>query len=172
MATVTRYLTLLLSTVLQLSSCLELDGVMMPDRAWIENNGDVETYKKIYRESVEHPGKYWSEVAQSFEWRGEVVATLSDYDNLYSFNFDKKKGPIYVEWFKHLKTNLAYNALDLQIEKGLKDKVALYHERNEIETSVTELGASQRTQFTYSQLRDEVCVFICDGGATFSLTHY
>jgi acyl-coenzyme A synthetase/AMP-(fatty) acid ligase len=45
-----------------------------------------------------------------------------------------------VEWFKGSTTNLAFNALDVQIEqKGKGDQVAVYCERNAID----EAGAFQ-----------------------------
>lgn len=54
--------------------------------------------------------------------------------------------------FKGSTTNLAYNALDKQIELGRGAQVAMFAERN----GVGEASAHQPDQYTYSELRDEV----------------
>lgn len=125
----------------------------MPNKPWIEENGDFETsYQKEYLKSIEEPGKYWTNIAKQFKWQNEELLTTDNHNDLFNFNFDKKKGPIFVEWFKNMKTNLAYNALDFQIiDKGLGNKIALYYERNEVD----EIGG-YKSEYTYSYLRDEV----------------
>jgi hypothetical protein len=54
--------------------------------------------------------------------------------------------------FKGSTTNLAYNALDKQIELGRGNQVAMFAERN----NVGEAAAHQPDSYTYSELRDEV----------------
>jgi len=54
--------------------------------------------------------------------------------------------------FKGSTTNIAYNALDKQIELGRGDQIALLAERND----VGEVAPHQPASYTYSELRDEV----------------
>ena len=52
-------------------------------------------------------------------------------DKHMSFNFDIRAGPIKIEWFKGGKTNIAYNCLDRNIERGLGQELAFIWEGNE-----------------------------------------
>jgi acetyl-CoA synthetase len=104
----------------------------------------LEDRMKQYRESVEQPSQYWARVAkQNFFWK---TLWESD-DNVFSFNFDKTKGPISIKWFDGATTNICYNAVDRHIEAGKKDKVAFYWEGNDV---------GETSAITYGQLHDEV----------------
>ena len=46
-------------------------------------------------------------------------------------NFDARQGDVNIEFFKGAKTNLAYNCLDANINKGLGDKPAIIFESDE-----------------------------------------
>jgi hypothetical protein len=46
-------------------------------------------------------------------------------------NFDVRKGPIHTSWFKGGRTNLCYNCLDRNIERGLGDELCFIWEGNE-----------------------------------------
>jgi hypothetical protein len=48
-----------------------------------------------------------------------------------SCNIDVRNGPVSVSWFKGGTTNLAYNCLDRNVERGLGDKPCLIWEGNE-----------------------------------------
>lgn len=48
-----------------------------------------------------------------------------------SYNFDVRNGPVSNSWFKGGTTNMAYNCLDRNIEKGLGDNTCFIWEGNE-----------------------------------------
>ena len=133
----------------QLSNISESYAV--PD-AWLsrplKNLANLREYKAKYAASIEHPAAFWSSVASEYEWRGNQL----DPEEGLKYNFDRSEGPIFIEWFKGSRTNLAYNALDRQIAAGKGDKVAIFSERN----GIGESAPHQPESYTYSELRDEV----------------
>jgi hypothetical protein len=60
-----------------------------------------------------------------------AVASVQWDDKHMEYNFDVRTGPINVSWFKGGTTNLCYNCLDRNIEKGLGDSVCFIWEGNE-----------------------------------------
>ncbi|KAL4563771.1 hypothetical protein LXL04_027816 [Taraxacum kok-saghyz] len=68
-------------------------------------------------------------------------------EQVYSENFDIRKGNINIEWFKGGITNICYNCLDKNIESGNGDKIALHWEGNE---------PGVDDSLTYNQLLDKV----------------
>lgn len=60
------------------------------------------------------------------------------------YNFDMSQGPIDIKWFKGSTTNISYNCLERNIEKGLGDKTALLWEGNSPE---------EHSEVTYSELK-------------------
>lgn len=44
--------------------------------------------------------------------------------NHFEHNFDMRKGPISVKWFKNGKTNMCYNCLDRWVAAGRGNQVA------------------------------------------------
>jgi hypothetical protein len=112
-----------------------------------QNLDSIDDYKSRYERSINDPKAFWAEVGAQFEWRGLPLS-----ESASSFNFDRTKGEVYVEWFKGSRTNLAFNALDRQIALGKGNQIALLCERNEID----ETGLFQPDTYTYTELRDEV----------------
>ena len=80
----------------------------------------MEQYREMYKQSVEDPEQFWGKVAENFHWRSKPTGKFLDY------NFDVRKGPISIKWMEGAVTNVCYNMLDLNIEKGLGDNVAFY----------------------------------------------
>jgi acetyl-CoA synthetase len=72
-------------------------------------------YERLYRESLDDPDAFWSDVAQELHW-------FKRWDRVYEWNEP------FVKWFVGGQTNPSYNCLDLQIERGRGDKVAFYWE--------------------------------------------
>ncbi|TNE46340.1 MAG: acetate--CoA ligase [Deltaproteobacteria bacterium] len=100
--------------------------------------GSMEEYREMYERSVADPEAFWGEIAQQFHWH-------KPWDKVREYDFENE---ISIEWFKGGQTNLCYNAIDFQIEKGRGDQTAIIWEGND-------LGEERR--FTYKQLLDEVC---------------
>jgi acetyl-CoA synthetase len=94
----------------------------------------MEEYERTHKRSIDDPEAFWGEVAKESHW-------FKPFDKVLEW-----EAP-FAKWFVGGKTNVAYNCLDLQIERGLGDHLAILWEGE---------PGDVRT-LTYSQLRDEVC---------------
>ena len=81
------------------------------DQAYIKSRAE---YEKMWKESVDDPEKFWGDMASNLFWFKKWLKVNRE---------DFSKGEI--EWFIGGKTNISYNCLDAQIEKGKGDKVAI-----------------------------------------------
>ena len=89
------------------------------------------------------PTDFWAEIAS------EYVEWFKKWDKVEEYNFDIRKGPIYLKYFEGGKLNVSYNCLDKQL-KTRGNKVAIQWEGNE---------PSEDRALTYKQLHEEVCKF-------------
>ncbi|MEE6464456.1 hypothetical protein FKM82_006263 [Ascaphus truei] len=106
---------------------------------------DFNTYKDLYRKSIQNPQEFWMDVASEFYWKTPPSGKLFDY------NFDLTKGKIFVEFMKGAKTNVCYNVLDRNVmEKNLGDKTAFFWEGN---------APTDSSVISYGHLLKEVCKF-------------
>ncbi len=124
---------------------VELKAVYpVPDRvrkkAYINSK---EEYEKIYRRSLEDPEGFWGEIAD------EYVTWFKKWDKVEDYNFDHRKGDIYVKFFEGGKLNVSYNCLDKQL-KTRGDKIAIQWEGNE---------PGEEKAYTYKMMHEEVCKF-------------
>eukprot|EP00892_Ulva_mutabilis_P006453 jgi/Ulvmu1/417/UM001_0424.1 len=103
---------------------------------------DAETYREMYDKSINQPEEFWGEIASEFKWEQKWD------DSHMSYNFDMRNGPVNIEWFKGGTTNISYNCLDRNIERGLGDSPCFIWEGNEPTDSST---------LTYSEVLEEVC---------------
>jgi acetyl-CoA synthetase len=109
------------------------------ERAWIKS---YEEYKKMYDRSLSDPEGFWGEVAEGFTW-------FKKWDKVVDFNYDRREGKIFIEWFKNAKTNITVNCLDRHLEtRG--DQVAIIWEGNE---------PGDDKKITYKELHEQVCKF-------------
>jgi acetyl-CoA synthetase len=83
----------------------------------------MDQYNTMYRKSIEDPEGFWSGVAENFHW-------FSKWDEVCGHNYDRREGPISIEWFKGAKTNVCYNCVDRHLETRA-DKTAIIWEGNE-----------------------------------------
>lgn len=103
-----------------------------------------EQYEQMYRESVDHPEQFWSKIARNeFHWE----KPFSD-DKVLAWNFDRRKGKVFVEWFKDGVTNICYNAVDRHAAAN-PDRIAFHWEGND--------PGDDHHSVTYGQLKDNVC---------------
>ncbi len=109
-------------------------------RAYISGR---EAYDKIWKRSIDDPDGFWSEIAK------EYVEWFKPFDKVMDYNFDIKKGPIYVKFFEGGKLNVSYNCLDRNL-KTRANKVAIQFEGNE---------PGDDRAITYKQLHEAVCKF-------------
>ncbi len=95
-------------------------------------------YAKTYARSLEDPEGFWGEVAEDVHWYKKWDKVLDD------------SNPPFYKWFVGGEVNTCYNALDLHVETGRADQLALIYD-----SPVTD----QVKTFTYRELRDEVARF-------------
>lgn len=76
---------------------------------------DPTEYERLYRQSIDDPEAFWGEAAKELHWF-EPFRQVLDWQEPHA------------KWFVGGKMNLAYNCLDLQVERGLANKVAFYWE--------------------------------------------
>lgn len=105
--------------------------------------GSMDAYKKLWKRSIEDPEGFWSEIAS------EYVEWFKKWDKVEEYNFDVRKGPIYLKYFEGGKLNVSYNCLDKHL-KTRGNKVAIQWEGNE---------PGEDRALTYKQLHEEVCKF-------------
>jgi acetyl-CoA synthetase len=100
----------------------------------------MDEYRRIYRESIDNPEKFWADAANQLHW-------FRKWDKVLQWQ------PPYAKWFVGGQTNVAYNCLDRQIAAGKGDKVAIIWE-GEPEKHAGKGGDVRR--ITYKRLRDDV----------------
>mmetsp|Transcript_41129 Transcript_41129/g.74501 ORF Transcript_41129/g.74501 Transcript_41129/m.74501 type:complete len:675 (+) Transcript_41129:93-2117(+) len=105
----------------------------------------MEEYQTMYKASIEDPETFWGDMARGFHWETPFTKVGP------TFNFDRAKGPVHMSWFDGGKTNIAYNCLDRNIEKGLGDRTAIHYECNDMD--------DQHASFSYTQVLEMVCKF-------------
>ena len=98
-----------------------------------------EQYTETYKRSIEQPEQFWTEIADSFEWR-------QTWDKVLDWNFKEPN----VKWFLNGKLNITENCIDRHLEAN-GDKAAIIWESNDV-------NEVNRT-LTYNELHAEVCRF-------------
>ena len=91
-----------------------------------------------YQQSIEHPEVFWRKQAEQIKWY-EFPETILSQDE-HGF----------YRWFAGGKLNTAYLALDVHIEDGRGDQLALVYDSP---------AANMQQKFTYEELRDTVAKF-------------
>ena len=95
-------------------------------------------YELAFQKSISDPVGFWGEAAEDCHWYKKWDKVLDDSNK-----------PFY-RWFVGGEINTCYNALDLHIEKGRGNQVALIYDSPVTNTI---------KKFTYTKLRDEVAKF-------------
>jgi acetyl-CoA synthetase len=93
----------------------------------------LEEYETLYRRSVENPEEFWAAAASELHW-------FEPWTQALEWNEP------WAKWFVGGKMNLAYNCLDLQVERGRGGKTAILWE--------SESGEVRK--YTFLQLLDQV----------------
>ena len=102
-----------------------------------------DAYDKMWKRSIEEPDAFWGEVGK------ETVEWFKPFDKVMDYNFNIKKGPVYVKFYEGGKLNVSYNCLDRHL-KTRADKVAIQFEGNE---------PTDDLALTYKTLHEKVCKF-------------
>ncbi len=102
-----------------------------------------EEYESLYRRSIEDPEGFWGEVAGDFHFFRKWDRVL-EWERPFS------------RWFVGGRTNVSYNCLDLQIERGRGDHTAILWEGEPCDDAGQPKDVRR---FTYRELLAEVCRF-------------
>ena len=97
-----------------------------------------EKYKKSYEKSIKTTQDFWSEVSQDIFWYKKPTKILNS------------KNPPFYKWFEDGITNTCYNAVDLHVENGNGEKVAIIYD-----SPIT----NNQKKITYNQLKNDVSIF-------------
>lgn len=92
-------------------------------------------YSEVFKQSVTNPEVFWGNAAGEVTWKKPCTKVL-----------DGSNPPFY-KWFVGAELNTCYNAIDVQVENGRGDQVAVIYDSPVTNTV---------TKFTYSQLKDRV----------------
>lgn len=81
----------------------------------------MDRYKELYDKSIDNPAEFWADIASEFFWK-----VPPSKEKFMDFNFDTRKGNVFIKWMEGAVTNISYNVLDRNVEKGLGENVAFY----------------------------------------------
>ena len=95
-------------------------------------------YEEIYQRSLHDPEGFWAEAAEDIHWYKKWDKVLDD-----------SRKPFY-RWFVGGMVNTCYNALDLHVESGRADQLALIYDSPVTNTV---------KKYTYAELLDHVARF-------------
>ena len=96
------------------------------------------SFKQIYDQSINKPEEFWQNVSEDIFWFKKPTQILN-----------KDKPPFY-KWFCDGVTNTCYNALDIHIDQGRGERIALIYD-----SPIT----GNKKKFTYNDLRGKVSKF-------------
>lgn len=95
-------------------------------------------YTTLHQRSLSEPEAFWKEIAENVAWTKPPTQILDQSNSPFS------------RWFTDGEINACYNALDIHVESGRGDQVAIYYD-----SPVTE----SKEQITYQQLLTRTAVF-------------
>ncbi|MFA6981101.1 MAG: acetate--CoA ligase [Ignavibacteriaceae bacterium] len=121
-----------------ITSVMDEKRVFHPDKEFtkIANIKSMAQYKKMYKESILNPEKFWGDIAGELHW-------------FKYFTKAKQWNPPHAKWFIGGKTNLSYNCLDRHLTTWRRNKAAIIWEGEPGETRI----------LTYQVMYREVCKF-------------
>lgn len=98
-----------------------------------------EEYQTQYKKSIEHPEKFWEEIADTFIWKQKWDAPLK-------WNFETPD----VNWFINGKLNITENCLDRHLQHKAEETAILWEPNNPDE---------EVRKISYKELHEQVCRF-------------
>jgi len=96
----------------------------------------LDAYRKLYKESIENPDKFWGGVAEELHWYKKWDRVLDESD-----------APFF-KWFAGGKTNISYNCIDRNLAKNAKKPAIVW-----------EGEPGDKRTLTYADLHREVGIF-------------
>ena len=95
-------------------------------------------YLDVYNESIKNPENFWKKISENIFWYKKPTKILNS-DN-----------PPFYKWFQDGTTNTCYNAIDLHVDNGNGEKIAIIYD--------SPITNSQK-KITYAQLKNQVSIF-------------
>ena len=95
-------------------------------------------YQETFDRSIQHPDEFWGEIAKDVHWYKPWDKVLDDSDKPY------------YRWFTGAEVNTCYNALDLHVNEGRGDQLALIYD-----SAMT----GEVRKYTYRELTEETARF-------------
>ena len=95
-------------------------------------------YKEIYDSSINNKEEYWKKVSNEIFWYKKPSKILNT------------SNPPFYKWYEDGMTNTCYNAVDVHIDNGNGEKVAIIYD-----SPITGV----KNKFTYNQLKEKVSFF-------------
>jgi len=95
-------------------------------------------YDEAFAQSIGEPEVFWGKAAEAVHWTRRWEKVLDDSNK-----------PFY-RWFRGGELNTCYNALDVHVDEGRGDQLALIYDSPVTDTV---------KKYTYTELRDEVALF-------------
>ena len=83
---------------------------------------DIDHYKEVYQQSVDYPGKFWADQAETFTWKKK-------WDRVMDCDMRKPD----IKWFTGGKLNITENCLDRHLAER-PNQVAILWEPNNQDT--------------------------------------
>ena len=100
---------------------------------------NLQQYEKLYKQSVDNPEVFWTDIAESFIWKNK-------WSKVVDFDFSKPS----FKWFTDAKLNITENCLDRHVEAH-PDKTAIIFEPNDPNQPAEHIS--------YRELHSRVCKF-------------
>ena len=98
----------------------------------------TQKYNEIYQKSIENREDFWKEISNNIFWYTKPTKILNS-DN-----------PPFFKWFEDGVTNTCYNALDLHVDQGNGEKLAIIYD-----SPIT----GSKENITYNKLKEKVALF-------------
>ena len=95
-------------------------------------------YKDIYQKSIQNREGFWKNISENIFWYKKPTKILNSAN------------PPFYKWFEDGVTNTCYNALDLHIDEGRGNKLAIIYD-----SPIT----GTKKNITYNELKDKVSLF-------------
>ena len=96
------------------------------------------SFDEIYQNSIQKPEEFWENISNDIFWFKKPSKILN------------KSNPPFYKWFEDGITNSCYNAVDLHIDQGRGEKIALIYD-----SPIT----GNKAKLTYNQLKEKVSKF-------------
>ena len=96
----------------------------------------IESYRTLYKKSLENSEKFWGEVAERLNW-------YTKWNSVRDVDFRSGR----IKWFSGGRLNASYNCIDRHIENGFGDDTAIIWEGND---------PNQSKKYSYNELLKEV----------------